>query len=115
MAVETEMFQKKIRPVDVVSVTPAARASTSRCVFLQGPVILNRDDGPSDNPISYFQRIEGLRANVANQRRKDWSCVCVLREDSNTYPQLPRQRRLMLNCSTKGALQFIPSTGGDPF
>lgn len=30
VAVETQMFQKKTRPLHVVSVTPAARASTSR-------------------------------------------------------------------------------------
>lgn len=80
MAVETQIFQKKIRPIHVVSVTPAATASTSHfeCV-LQGAVIQSHDDGPSNNPISYFQRIEGLRASVANQRRKDWSCVCAER------------------------------------
>lgn len=66
-------------------------------------------------PISYFQRIEGLCANVANQRRKDWSYMCVLRGDGNTYPQLSRQRGRMLNCSSEGALKSIPNIGGDPF
>lgn len=55
MAVETQMFQKKIWPIHMVSVTPVARASMSHFErILQGAVVLNRDDGPSNNPHLLF-------------------------------------------------------------
>lgn len=81
MAVETQMFQKKIRPVHVVSVMPAARASTSHFErVLQGAVVLNRDDGPSNNPHLLFSedrrvtckcckpKEEGLKLRVCAER-----------------------------------------------
>lgn len=77
VAIETQM-SKKIRPIHVVSVTAAARASTSHfgCV-LQGAVIVNRDDGPSNNP--HFLFSEGRRVVCKRHEAEKEAlelCVC---------------------------------------
>lgn len=56
VAVETQMFQKKTRPLHVVSVTPAGRASTSR-------LRVSCRELSSSAPTSSFPRKEGLRAH----------------------------------------------------
>lgn len=107
------MFQKKIRPIHVVSVTPAARASTSHFErVLQGAVILNHDDCPSNNPHLLVSEDRGVACRCRKPKEEGLELgACVLREDSNTYPLLSRQRRLMLNCSSKGTFISIPGTG----
>lgn len=107
------MFQNKIRPIHVVSATPAARASMSHfeCV-LQGAVIRNYDDGPSNNPHLLFS--EDRMVEMSQTKGGRTGVVCAERGRQH-LPQLSRQRRLMLNCSAKGAVKPIPTVGGDPF
>lgn len=81
MAIETQMSQKKIRPIHVVSVRAAARASTSHfeCV-LQGVVIVNHDDGPSNN--LHFLFSEDRRVVCKCHKPKEEGrelCVCCER------------------------------------
>lgn len=76
VAVETQMFQKRTRPLHVVCVTPAARASTSRFH------VSCRELPSSRTPPPLFQGNKGCMHT--KQRREDWSCVCELRQASNT-------------------------------
>lgn len=103
MAVETQMFQKKIRPVHVVSVMPPARASTSHFEHvLQGAVILNHDDCPSNNPhllVSedggvackcHKPKEEGLELCVCAHAERGWQHLPAAFEAEETCAKLPQ-------------------------
>lgn len=83
----------------MVSVTPAARASVSwshvSCRELSSSTM-----APPEPPPLLFQGKKGCV--LTDQRRRDWSCVCELGEDSNTTHHSWGN---VLNCSTKGALK----------
>jgi len=76
--VETQMFQKKIRPIHVVSAMPAARTSMSdlECV-LQGAVILSHDDGPANNPHLLFSEDRKVACKCCKPKEEGLElCVC---------------------------------------
>lgn len=109
VAVETQMFQKKTRPLHVVSVTPAGRASAS-WLRVSCRELSSSTTAPPWPPPPLFQGKTCFM--LTNQRRKDWSCVCELRQASDTS-----QHSLgsVLNCSTRGALESIHNIGENPF
>lgn len=109
VAVEAQTFQKKTRPLHVVSVTPAARASTSRlCVSCRE--LSSSTMAPPQPPPPLFQGKKGCVHT--KQRGKDWSCVCELRQASHTSHH---SLGSLLNCSTKGALKSFHNIGEKPF